>query len=117
MRIPPGDLAPTAHALSFRPRAVAALAAAFVLLTAARHSSRAVERIDFDRISRSRSPAFDARLAPVSDAGVKDFRIPIKDATIEIRAIRSALPPSTNRRCHTRSTFTRREFRRTSRIG
>src|SRR5689334_12007325 len=64
--------------------AVAALSAAFVFLTAARHNSRAVERIDFDRISRSTSPAFDARLAPVSDAGVKDFRIPIKDATIEI---------------------------------
>jgi nitrite reductase (NO-forming) len=29
-------------------------------------------------------PAFDARLAPASDAGIKAFRIPIKDATIEI---------------------------------
>ena len=63
--------------------AVAAAATAFVIITAARHG-HTVERIDFDRVSRSTTPAFDARLAPVSDAEVKDFRIPIKDATIEI---------------------------------
>ena len=62
---------------------VAVASSTFLFLTAARHS-RTVERIDFDRVSRSTSPAFDARLAPVSDAEVKDFRIPIKDAVIEI---------------------------------
>ena len=57
--------------------------AVVVLLTAARKNVR-VERIDFDHVVRATSPAFDARLAPASDAGVKAFRIPIKNATIEI---------------------------------
>jgi nitrite reductase (NO-forming) len=44
----------------------------------------AVERVDFARVVRATTPAFDARLAPASDAQVKEFRIPISDATIEI---------------------------------
>jgi nitrite reductase (NO-forming) len=52
-------------------------------LTAARHGDR-VERVDFDKVVRATSPAYDARLAPVVDAQVKEFRIPIKDATLEI---------------------------------
>lgn len=43
-----------------------------------------VERVDFDRVARSTTPVYDARLAPASDANVKEFRIPIKDATIQI---------------------------------
>src|ERR1044071_3510539 len=45
--------------------------------------SPTVERVDFDKIVRATSPAFDARLAPGSDADVKEFRIPIKDAMLE----------------------------------
>lgn len=43
-----------------------------------------VERIDFDRVARATTPVYDARLAPATEAGIKEFRIPIKDATIEI---------------------------------
>jgi hypothetical protein len=35
-------------------------------------------------VVRATTPTFDARLAPASDAPIKEFRIPIKDATIEI---------------------------------
>jgi nitrite reductase (NO-forming) len=63
----------------------AAVAATILVLTAARTNAR-VERVDFDKVARVTSPAFDPRLAPASDAGVKEFRIPIKDATIEIAA-------------------------------
>lgn len=44
----------------------------------------AVERIDFDKTVRPTTPAYDARLAPASPAPVKEFRIPIKDATVQI---------------------------------
>ncbi len=63
--------------------AALALGAGAAALLGARHADR-VERIDFDRVVRATSPAYDARLSPVSDAEVKEFRIPIKDATIEI---------------------------------
>jgi len=63
--------------------AVTTAGAAIVALTAARRGAT-VERIDFGAVVRATSPAFDARLAPASDAGIKEFRIPIKDATIEI---------------------------------
>jgi nitrite reductase (NO-forming) len=52
-------------------------------LTAARRDEH-VERVDFDKVVRATSPAYDARLAPVVDAPIKEFRIPIKDATLEI---------------------------------
>ena len=54
-----------------------------VALTAARRGPT-IERTDFGKVVRATSPAFDARLAPASDAGIKEFRIPIQDATIEI---------------------------------
>jgi nitrite reductase (NO-forming) len=54
-----------------------------VATTAARRGER-VLKVDFDKVITASQPAFDARLAPPSDAGVKEFRIPIKDATIEI---------------------------------
>src|SRR5689334_1476471 len=55
----------------------------FLAVTAARHAER-VMRVDFDKVVRVTSPAYDARLAPVVDAPIKEFRIPIKDATLEI---------------------------------
>ena len=63
--------------------ALLALTGGAIGLTAARRSPT-VERVDFEKTIRSTSPAFDARLAPASDADVKEFRIPIKDATLEI---------------------------------
>ena len=57
--------------------------AGFLTATAARRGDR-VESVDFDRVVRATSPAYDARLAPVVDAPIKEFRIPIKDATLEI---------------------------------
>src|SRR5215217_7650195 len=42
------------------------------------------EYTDVARVVRATTPAYDARLAPASDADVKAFRIPITDATIEI---------------------------------
>src|SRR5262249_35465033 len=80
--------------LSMRSRSIATtavaaltLGAGFVVMTAAGRSAARrskVESVDFAKVIRATSPAFDARLAPVSDAGVKQFRIPIVDATIEI---------------------------------
>jgi len=63
--------------------ALAAVAAGFLALTAARRTPR-VERVDFDRVARPTTPAYEARVAPASDADIKEFRIPIKDATLEI---------------------------------
>ena len=63
--------------------AAAMLAVGTIAITAARHGEQ-IERIDFGRVMRATTPAFDARLAPVSDASIKEFRIPIKDAVIEI---------------------------------
>jgi len=60
-----------------------ALVAGVLTITAARRGER-VMRVDFDKVARVTSPAYDARLAPVVDAPIKEFRIPIKDATLEI---------------------------------
>ncbi|HET7584557.1 MAG TPA: multicopper oxidase domain-containing protein [Gemmatimonadaceae bacterium] len=65
---------------------VAALAAlgTGVLALSAADRSPAVERVDFAKTVTALTPAFDARLAPVSNAPVKEFRIPIVDATVQI---------------------------------
>ncbi|MBX6332178.1 MAG: multicopper oxidase domain-containing protein [Gemmatimonadaceae bacterium] len=63
---------------------VVALGAALVGLVAARNADRTVDRVDFDRVVRSTTPVYDARVAPASPSAVKVFRIPIKDATIQI---------------------------------
>lgn len=63
--------------------ALATLTAGFVALTAARRGEQ-IESVDFGRRATATRPVFDARLAPVSDAEVKEFRIPIADARIEI---------------------------------
>ncbi|MEO8201643.1 MAG: multicopper oxidase domain-containing protein [Gemmatimonadota bacterium] len=43
-----------------------------------------VDRVDFARTRTATSPAYDARVSPVSSAGVKEFRIPMTHDTIEI---------------------------------
>ncbi|HEX2693889.1 MAG TPA: multicopper oxidase domain-containing protein [Gemmatimonadaceae bacterium] len=63
--------------------AVGIAAVGFLAVTAARHTDRVVS-VDFDKVVRATSPAYDARLAPVVDAPIKEFRIPIKNATLEI---------------------------------
>lgn len=63
--------------------AVGVAVVGFLTVTGARRGDR-IERVDFDKVVRSTSPAYDARLEPVTDAPIKEFRIPIKDATLEI---------------------------------
>src|SRR5438445_3805116 len=43
-----------------------------------------VEVMDFATAPRATQPVYDARLSPASAAPVKEFRIPIRDATVEI---------------------------------
>jgi len=59
-----------------------ALAGAAVL-TGARGPAT-VERVDFDGVRTTTSPAYDARVGPASDAAIKEFRIPMAHDTIEI---------------------------------
>ncbi len=63
--------------------AVAGIAANMIILTAANRAPK-VEKIDFDKVVRATAPAYDATLPEASDAEIKSFRIPIKDASIEI---------------------------------
>jgi nitrite reductase (NO-forming) len=66
---------------------ILALGLASAALVGARHGDgpgAGVERIDFARTIRSTTPVYDARLAPASPAGIKEFRIPIIDTTIAI---------------------------------
>ena len=74
---------PTARKFGLTATASLALAGAF-LLTAAAGRHRSVERVDFGLRRTATAPAWDARLAPASDAGIKEFRIPITHDTIEI---------------------------------
>ena len=43
-----------------------------------------VEVTDFGSTPRATQPVYDARLSPASTAPVKEFRIPIRDVTVEI---------------------------------
>jgi nitrite reductase (NO-forming) len=63
--------------------ALAVIGAGGLVMTAARRGPT-VETVDFARRVTATTPAFDARLAPPSNADIKAFRIPIKDAAIEI---------------------------------
>ena len=63
--------------------AVASVALAGVVLTAARRGDK-VERIDFHTTVTATTPAYDARVAPASDARIREFVIPITHDTIEI---------------------------------
>lgn len=63
--------------------AIAGVAGA-VILAAAGHPGTRPETVDFSVMRTGVSPAFDARVAPATDANVRTFRIPIVHDTIEI---------------------------------
>jgi nitrite reductase (NO-forming) len=63
---------------------VAGSVSAIALVLTAAYRGETFESTDFAKIVRATNPAYDARLTEASDADVKSFRIPIKDATIEI---------------------------------
>jgi nitrite reductase (NO-forming) len=46
--------------------------------------SHKIDRIDFGKLVTATTPVYDASLPEASDAGIKEFRIPIKNAVIEI---------------------------------
>ncbi len=60
------------------------LAAAVSLALVNNRHDNTVAKVDFGATVRGTSPSYDAAVAPVGDAGIKSFRIPIVDATIEI---------------------------------
>jgi nitrite reductase (NO-forming) len=67
--------------------ATAALGGTALATTAATRGANdrsKVERTDFARVRTATTPAFDARVKSASDAGTKEFRIPITHDTIEI---------------------------------
>ena len=65
--------------------AAIALAGIAILTTAAtRARSNRVARTDFDAIRTATTPAYDARVQPATDAGIREFRIPMTHETIEI---------------------------------
>lgn len=57
------------------------LGAAFMVAKPVNHE---VERVDFGVTRRSVTPGYDAAVAPVSRAAIKEFRIPMTQDTIEI---------------------------------
>lgn len=59
------------------------LAGTFFLTTAARRNA-VVDRVDFGARKTATAPAWDARVAPATEGGIKEFRIPITHDTIEI---------------------------------
>ena len=60
------------------------LTAAVVGFTDDAIRSHKIDRVDFDKVVTATNPVYDATLPVASDAGIKEFRIPIKNATIEI---------------------------------
>lgn len=46
--------------------------------------ARRIERTDFEKTVTSTTPVYDATLPPASTAGTKEFRIPIRNATVQI---------------------------------
>ena len=62
---------------------IAAIGIGAAAALGARHGPT-IETIDFAKTVTATTPAFDASLAPVSDANIKEFRIPITDERIEI---------------------------------
>lgn len=61
-----------------------AAVAVLVAVGIAAPSKRGVDRVDFRTTRRATTPAYDARLAPASDAPIKEFTIPIEDDSTEI---------------------------------
>lgn len=62
---------------------IAALAGGTTAIVNSR-GTPSIARVDFDKTITATNPVYDARLAPVANASIKEFRIPIKDATIQI---------------------------------
>jgi nitrite reductase (NO-forming) len=62
---------------------LAPIAAAAIALTAARRSEK-TETVDFHATVTVTEPAYDARVAPATDATIREFIIPITHDTIEI---------------------------------
>jgi nitrite reductase (NO-forming) len=62
------------------------LTGAALALSAGTFGSRnsRVDRVDFGTIRTAVDPVYDARVKPVSDAGIKEFRIPMTHDTVEI---------------------------------
>ena len=46
--------------------------------------TRKVARTNFDKVATATTPMYDAALPPISDAGIKETRIPIRDAKVAI---------------------------------
>ena len=65
--------------------AIVVVASAVALSGAARRGDT-VERVDFGVTRVATSPAYDARLAPATDATIHEFIIPVTHDTIEIAA-------------------------------
>ena len=63
--------------------AVVVVTASVAALLGSRRSDK-VERVDFGVTRVATSPAYDARLAPATDATIREFIIPITHDTIEI---------------------------------
>lgn len=71
----------------YRPLIITASVAALGLAALAMAPSRRapeVDRVDFAKVQTPTNPAFDAALAPVSPAPVKEYRIPITDERLTI---------------------------------
>jgi nitrite reductase (NO-forming) len=62
---------------------VAAITVGAAAALGARHGPT-VEKIDFAKTVTATTPAYDAALAPASDADIREYRIPITDERIEI---------------------------------
>jgi nitrite reductase (NO-forming) len=62
---------------------IAAIGMGAAAALGARHGPT-IEKVDFAKTVTAIEPAFDAKLSPVSDADIKEFRIPITDERIEI---------------------------------
>jgi len=64
--------------------AAVVVAATIGAALATANTNATVDRVDFDKTTRATTPVYDARLLPAAPAHIKEFRIPIKDATIRI---------------------------------
>ena len=62
---------------------IAAIGVGTAAALGARHSPT-IEKVDFARTVTTTAPAYNAALAPASNADIKEFRIPITDEKIEI---------------------------------
>lgn len=62
---------------------VLALGGVGLFTTGARRSTE-IERVDFGATKTATMPVWDARVKPVTEAGIKEFRIPMTHDTIEV---------------------------------